>query len=75
MSRKIRADVLVTSFCSFHNLRKVIRSHVSCRQRACTHGQIENDQLANQTCTLSKLCYKIVLYKPHKFRDLLDARK
>ena len=35
MSWKIRTDALV-------------RSHVSCRQRACTHGQIVNDQSANQ---------------------------
>ena len=47
MSWKIRTDALVTAFSSFHNLGKV-RSHVSRRQRACTHGQMLNDQLANK---------------------------
>ena len=42
MSWKIRTDALMTP-----QSRKV-RSHVSCRQRACTHGQIVNDQVANQ---------------------------
>ena len=42
MPWKIRTDALVTAFSS------KVRSHVSCRQRACTHGQIVNDQLANQ---------------------------
>ena len=36
MSWKIRSDALVT-LC-----------HVSFRQQACTHGQMVNDQLANQ---------------------------
>ena len=47
MSWKIRTDALVTAFCAFHNLGKV-RLHVSCCERACTHGQMVNDQLANQ---------------------------
>ena len=57
MSWKIRTDVLVTPFSSFQKSRKV-RSHVSCCQRACTHRQIVNDQLANQNARLTKLCYK-----------------
>ena len=47
MSWKIRTDALVMAFSAFHNLGKV-RLHVSCRQRACTQGQMVNDQLANQ---------------------------
>ena len=42
MSWKIRTDALMTAFSS------LARPHVSCRQRACIHGQMVNDQLANQ---------------------------
>jgi len=47
MSWKLKTDSLVTPFSSFHSFGTV-RSHVSCRQRACTHGQVENDELTNQ---------------------------
>ena len=75
MSWKIRTDAIVTPLFLFFPQSRKVRSQVSCRQRPCTHGQIENDQLAIRTRALSKLCYKIVLYKLHKVRDLLDARR
>ena len=41
MSWKIRTDALVAPFSVFSQSRKV-RSRVSCRQRAYTHGQMVN---------------------------------
>jgi len=44
---------LSTSYVIFFFLQsRKIRSHVSSRQRACIHGQIENDQLANRNARL-----------------------
>ena len=53
MSWKIRTDVLVAAFSSFHNLGKFAR-----RQRACTHGQMVNDQLTNQNARFIQVVLK-----------------
>ena len=47
MSGKIRTDALVTTFPSFHNFGKLDRTSAVV-SKACTHGQMVNDQLANQ---------------------------
>ena len=47
MSWKIRTACASDGIFFFPQSWKV-RSHVSCRQRVCTHGQMVNDQLANQ---------------------------